>query len=414
MSKNYDFDYIIIGSGPAGRTIASRLAEAHKKVAIVEAGPIGGAEINTHDLPYDIALDFAHTYQKFISFPCISDKSHFNFPTLLSGIDQKISKASEKLKSELEDKDIKIIKGFGHFLDSHTLAVGNQEITAHNFVLATGSKLKASEIAGLDSVKYLTPVTAFRIRRLPKFIFVVGGGPTGVQIADFFASLGVGVIIMERGSQLLPREDEEISSLITKHFTEKLGITIVTNAKVLQLTEDQASKIVVFTNGTGEKMVRVDSIAIATGSEPFLDYGLENAGVDYRRSGIIVDKYFNTSAKNIFAIGDCVGGPDSSTERACLEADTLAENLLHRGKTTAKYSNLSRYINTNPEIAVTGLNEHDALSRDLKYKKSITYLGSNQNNFIKTLTDHSGRLLGSTVVAPNANQALRIHKLLTK
>lgn len=410
----YDFDYIVIGSGPAGLRIAENLANAKKKVAIVEKSALGGAKVNTRDLPYKIALDFADTYRKFMTSPAVSGGSnHFNLPTLSSQIDSAIEEATAKIRTNLKNKNIKIIEGFAHFLDQNTIAVGDNKITAVNFVLATGSKLKVNEIAGLDSVGYLTPDNVFKVRRLPKYIFVVGGGPTGVEIAEFFANLGAGVIIMERGSHLLPREDEEIGDLITEKFTKNLGITVVTNAKVLQITEDRMSKIVVFMSGTGEKMVRVDSVALATGSEPFLDYSLENADVDFKRSGIVVDKYFNTTAKNIFAIGDAIGGADSSTERTIEEADTLAENLLHRGKTAAKYQNLIRTIGTHPEIATIGLNELDALSRDLNYKKSVTHL-EDQEGFIKTLTDRSGRFLGTTIVSESATEALKLHKLLQK
>ena len=409
-----DFDYIIIGSGPAGRRAAENLAKAKKKVCIVEENDFGGAEINTRDLPFKIALDFADTYRKFMTSPATSGNSnHFNLPTLSSQIDSTVEKTAEKLQSDLQKSGVKILNGFAHFLDSNTIAIDDKKYTASNFILATGSMLKVSEISGLDSVSVITPDDVFRIRKLPRFVFIVGGGSTGVEIAEFFANLGVGVIIMERGAHLLPKEDEEIGNYITEKFTKNLGITVLANAKVLQITEDRMSKIVVFMSSTGEKMVRVDSVVLATGSEPFLDYSLENAGVEYKRSGIITDKYFSTTTKNIFAIGDCIGGDDSSTERAIYEADTLTENLLHRGKTPAKYQNLIRSIGTHPQIATMGFNERDAVSHDLGYKKSILNLDSNAN-FIKLLTDRSGRFIGATMVAENAKDALKAHKLLTK
>lgn len=415
MGKKYDFDYIIIGSGPAGRTIAEKLAKAKKKIAIVEEKLLGGAEINTRDLPYRTALDFANTYHKFMNYSAISGNSpYFNLPTLASSINSVVQTASQKIEENLTALDIKIIHGFANFLDAHTIAVDDKEYTATNFILATGSKLKANEISGLESVDYMTPDIALRVRRLPRFVFVVGGGPTGVQIAEYFAKLGTGVIIMERGTHLLPREDEEVGELLTNYFTESLGITVVTNAKVLQITEDHMSKVVVFTNGAEEKMVRVDSVALATGSEPFLDYGLENAGVDYKRAGIKVDKYFNTSAKNIYAIGDCLGSSDSSTERANLEASILAENILHRQKFTAKYSGLVRRIGTNIPIAVVGMNEHDTLSRDIKCKRATIRLENvptisspeYQKGFVKILADHSGHLIGATIAAPHAEDLI--------
>ena len=415
MGKKYDFDYIVIGSGPAGRTVAEKLAKAKKKVAIVEGKLLGGAEINTRDLPYRTALEFAKTYHKFMNYSAVSGNStYFNLPTLASNINSVVQTAGKKIEEDFTALEIKIINGFANFLDAHTIAVDDKEYTATNFILATGSQLKANEISGLESVDYMTPDLALRVRRLPRFVFVVGGGPTGVQIAEYFAKLGTGVIIMERGTHLLPREDDEVGELIANYFTESLGITVVTNAKVLQITEDHMSKVVVFTNGAEEKMVRVDSVALATGSEPFLDYGLENAGVDYKRGGIKVDKYFNTSAKNIYAIGDCLGNSDSSSERANLEASILAENILHRQKFTAKYSGLVRRINTGIPIAVVGMNERDTLARDIKCKRATIRLEAvptisypeYQKGFVKILADHSGHLIGATIAAPNAEDLI--------
>ena len=405
----YDFDYIVIGSGPAGRTAAEKLAAAHKKVAIIESDSLGGAEINTRDLPYKIALDFADTYHKFMNLKATNSNHHFNLPTLSTYIDSAVKSASSRIQTELNSLNIKIIHGFANFLDDHTVAVENDKYTAQNFILATD--LKANEISGLDSIDFITPDNVFKIHRMPRYVFIVGGGPTGVQLAEFFAKLGAGVIIMERGDHLLPREDDEISEYVTDYFTGTLGVSVMTNSKVLQITEDSMSKIVVFMSSDGKKMVRVDSIVLATGSEPFTDYGLENAGVEYKRGGITVDKYFNTSAKNIFAIGDCLGGQDSSTERAIEEAEILVENLLHRQKTSAEYTDLVRHIGIHPEIAVLGLNEHDAVSRDIKYKRDITEL---DDGFAKIITDRGGHFLGASVVTTNAKSALDLHKLLQK
>ena len=220
---------------------------------------------------------------------------------------------------------------------------------------------------------------------------------------------------MERSSHLLPKEDEEVGTAISKYFTEVLGITVITDSKVVAITEDYTSKIVVFMDGTNEKMVRVESIVLATGSEPITDYGLENAGVDFKRSGIIVDKYFNTTAKNISAVGDCINDSNSSSERACLEANILANNLIHRQKFSAKYTGIIRSINTHPEIATVGMNEYDATARDLKYKKSIVYLkdipsvshAASPYDFVKILASSDGHLIGATIVAPNAKSIIQ-------
>ena len=409
MGTKYDFDYIIIGSGPAGLTSAIILAKARKRVALVEGKSLGGANVNTRDIPFSEALKFSHAYHQLLSHPAVHGQAlHYNLPTLSAHQDRIISHLTETYTKLIQDHGITLIPGYAHFLDEHTIAVGGNNYTATTFIIATGAHLKATEISGLDQVNYLTPDTALRPRRLPKFIVVAGGGPTGVEIASFYAELGVKTMILERSSRLLPREDKEASSVVTDHLVNDLGVIVITNARLVALEQDQTSKIVIFTEAGHEKMVRTDTIALATGSEPSLDLGLENAGVKYKRTGIIVDKFFTTSAKNIFAIGDATGTANSSTPRAEYEARVLTSNLLNKSKTTPSFANSTRLIDTTPLVATVGLNEKDLLARDQKSKHHIIKLTTlNQfddpTGFIKVHTDPAGHILGATIVSRHAS-----------
>lgn len=414
MGTKYDFDYIIIGSGPAGRTAAVNLAKARKRVALVESHDFGGADINTRDLPYIYGLDFAHTFYKLSKNRAFSgQKFHFNFPTLVSEQERIVAKARDNAKALVDDAGVTYIEGFANFLSPNSIAVSGKEYTSKNFILATGCELKTGEISGIENVNYLTPDTAIKIRRLPEFVFIVGGGPTGCEIAEYYAKLGTRVLIMEKANRLLPGEDKEISEEITKYFEDKLKIMVITDSRVVAISQDNVSKSVIFVTDGQEKMVRVDCIVLATGSTPSVDYGLENAKVKYRHTGIVVNRYFQTSAKHIFAIGDVAMKPDvsiSSTELSEYEASVLANNIIHKTKTQANYSGFIRSISTEPEIAVVGLNEHDLTVKNQKFKKSIVYLkdlpigsvAGQEYGFIKILADHGGRILGASIMSPNA------------
>jgi len=416
MGKKYDFDYIIIGSGPAGRTAALNLAKARKHVAVVECYAFGGADLNTRDLPYTYSLDFAHTFYKINRHKALSGQDfHFNFPSLIAGQNNVVALAQKNYKAPLDDAGVEFIDGYASFLNPNTITVSGKEYTAANFILATGTELKTGNIVGLDTVNYLTPDTAIKIRRLPEFVFIIGGGPTGCEIAEYYAKLGTRVLIMEKNPRLLPREDKEVSEELTKYFENELGIMVIAGARVVAIEQDDISKRVVFNTNGQEKMVRVDCIVLATGSTPFVSLDLEKAGVKYKNTGVIVDKYFQTSAKNIFAIGDVAYSPDidpsfSSTEHSEYEASVLTSNLIHKTKTPASFNGFIRSISTEPEIAVIGANERDLALRNQKAKKSITYLkdlyiggiASQEYGFIKILTDAAGHILGASIVAPNA------------
>ncbi len=416
MGKKFDFDYIIIGSGPAGRAAALTLSKSKKlHIAIVEGNKFGGSAINTRDIPYSVGLNFAYEYMNFVNYPEFRGQSiHYNLPTAVSHsefITSEIKKVSAK---EFEDAGITRIDGAANFLGPNKIAVGVKEYTAKYFIIATGDKLKCNEISGLETVSHLTPATALKARRLPKAILIVGGGSTGCEIAEYYAALGSKVLIMERAEHLLPREDKEVGDTIASYFKNELGIMVLTNCKVVALEQDNLSKRVVFSTNHQEKVVRVENVILATGSEPILDYGLENAGVKFKNTGILVNKLFQTSAKNIFAIGDAIGGSDTSIERAEYEGTILASNILNKSKSLVNYNGFVRVTNTYPEIAVVGMNEYDLLKRDQKCKRATVKLDTilpskvtgNTYGFVKILADHSGKLIGATIVAPGASSMI--------
>lgn len=415
MGKKFDFDYIVIGSGPAGKAAALTLAKSKHKIAIVEDEKIGGSAINTRDIPYNICLNFSHNYDNIMNAPEIRGQDlHFNFPTIVAHNEHISSSISEGIINEFKENNITVISGNANFLDSNTIAVGNKKYSSANFILATGSKLKANEISGLDAVNYLTPATAIKIRRLPRAVLVVGGGASGCEIAEYFAELGVKVLIMERSEHLLPREDKEVSDTLTEYFEKELGIMVLPNCKVIALEQDNVSKRAIFTTNHTEKQVRIDCVVLATGSQPITDYGLENAGVKYKNTGITVNKLFQTTAKNIYAVGDAIGASDSSIERAEYEGTILATNLLHRAKNLVNYNGFARIVNTYPEVAVVGMNEYDLLKRDHKCKRAIVKLEdilpgkvNRTYGFVKILSDgKNGHILGATIVAPNASSII--------
>lgn len=411
MGKKFDFQYIVIGSGPAGSAAALTLAKFSKKpIAIVEERNFGGTDLNTRDIPYAVALNFSHSYQQLLSLPEFKNQDiTFSLPTAVSHQLKSIIETGNNYQKAYEKAGITCIKGYANFLDKHTIAIGEKKFTAANFLLATGSKLKTSGISGTESVNYLTPETAIKIRRLPKVAVIVGGGSTGCEIAEYYAELGTKVIILETANRLLPREDKEVGEAMAEYLTRELGVMVLPNCKVVSIEQDDIVKRVVFRNAKAEKMIRTDCIVLATGSEPNLDYGLENTGVKFKNSGIITDRFFQTTTKNIYAAGDCLG-KESSTERANYEGIIAASNLANKSKIPTNYAGFIRKISTFPEIAIVGFNEDDLVKRDRKYKKAtINLTETNASSiynfkygFIKLLADKNNHLLGATIVAPNA------------
>ena len=412
MGKKYDFKYIVIGSGPAGSVVATNLASAKKRVALVESHFFGGSNLNTRDVPYSVALDFAHHYQKMLTFPELKNQDiTFNLSTISSRILKTILAAGGNDKKAIESTGVVCLSGSANFLDPHTIAVGNKKFTSENFIIATGAHFKQPEdITIQDNFHYLTPESAIKVRRLPKVIAVVGAGSTGCEIATYFAELGVKVALFEKDSRILPHEDKDVSDLMATHLTKDLGITILPTCKVVALEQDKLSPKLTFKYGNSEKTIRPGAVVLATGSAPTTDLGLENAKVKYTPTGITTNNLFRTSAKHIYAIGDCIGG-ESSTERAYYQGLTLASNLLNKTKNLLSNKGFVRVTNTSPMIAVLGNTEKELSAAKVKYKKSIINLSDltagkiEQINygFVKLLVDKSGHILGACIVAPHAD-----------
>lgn len=412
MGKKYDFKYIVIGSGPAGATVATNLASAKKRVALVEAQFFGGSNLNTRDVPYSVALDFAHHYHKMLTYPELKNQDiTFNLTTIPSRTLKTILAAGGNDKKPLESTGVVCLSGFANFLDPHTIAVGSKKFTAEYFIIATGAHFKQPEDIVIQSnFHYLTPESAIKVRRLPKVIAIVGAGSTGCEIATYFAELGVKVALFEKDSRILPREDKDVSDLMTAHLTKELGVTVLPTCKVVSLEQDKLSPKLTFKYGNSEKTIRPGAVVLATGSAPTTDLGLENTKVKYQPTGIMTNNLFRTSAKHIYAIGDCIGG-ESSTERAYYQGLTLATNLINKSKNLLSAKGFVRVTNTSPMIAVLGNTEKELSTAKVKYKKVVINLADTtagkveqiSHGFVKLLVNKTGHILGACIIAPHAD-----------
>ncbi len=265
-------------------------------------------------------------------------------------------------------------------------------------------------------MNYLTPRTILEAIKPPKSLLIIGGGDTGVEIAQLMAIFGTKVYIVEQASRLLPHHDSEIGELLERILFEQKGVTSLTHSRVVSVEKDGLSKRVIVSRAGTEKSVKVDEILIAAGRAPSVDLGLENAGVKYTAKGISVNDYLQTNVKWIFAAGEVLGR-NSYTHTALMESQIVANNIFEKTKVEPDYSAITEIIFTNPAIATVGLSEDDCLKRDLSVNKAIAPLSiiarSNtsdfRDGFVKIVTDKKGVILGASVVAPHAAEI--IHEL---
>lgn len=416
----FDYDLVVIGSGAGGSAAATIAAREGKKVAIVEADTFGGESPNWSDVPTKALLHAAQLYDEArhgARFGLRSGTLGYNYPSLRAWKELAVRRTGAAgNKKFYESQGITPYTGRAHFLTPNEITVNRRHLSAAHFLIATGSQWIAPDIQGLVDTPYLTPRTILEKMRPPKSLYVIGAGTTGVEIAQLMAIFGTKVYLADIAARILPKEDEEVGELMERILKEHKGITSLTQTRTLSVVKDGLGYRVSFLRGGSEKSVRVDDILLATGRQPMVDLGLENAAVAYTPVGVEVNEYLQTSAKHIYAAGDVLGR-NSATHSALLESRVAAHNMLSRQKTTPDYTASPRLTFTFPGIASVGLTEDDCIKRDLAIKKAVAPLNiiarSNtsdfRDGFVKLITDKKGVLLGGTVVAPHAAEI--IHEL---
>ncbi len=423
MAKNqqYDFDLIVIGSG-AGGSVAATIANASgKKVALVEAGTLGGECPNWGCIPTKAMINVADIYaaaKDGVQYGLRSGALGYNYPSIKAWKDKVVERTgAASSKKYYEGLGIHVVKGEAHFLGQHEITVNRTHYTAENFIVASGTKTFVPPIDGLKEVGYITNKEALELNRPPKSLVIIGGGAIGCEFAQLFATFGTKVHIIDISPRLLPAEDGEVSDLVASVFTKRYGMQLTMNARVTLIEKEGLGKRITFELAGQKHSVRADELMVATGKLAMTDFGLENAGVEYAPRSIFVNDHLQTSAPNIYGVGDVVG-PYMFTHMAIYQGKIAAHNILHPKRQTAvDYHAVPRCIFISPEVASVGMTEEECIKRAFDYRKAVAPLSiisraniANQfDGFVKVLTDDHGTLIGASIVAPHAGEM--IHEL---
>lgn len=418
MAKvTYDYDLIVIGSGPAGSLAAESAARAGKRVAVIEQGNLGGSAPTVGDLPLQSLLTAAHAFdeaRRAAQFGIRTSAIGYNYPSIKNWKDLAVRRSGVASTGDyLRGRGISVFKGRAHFLSPNQLSIARRHLSAEKILIATGAIPAIPSIPGLDTIDYLTAHTAIDLIRPPKTLLVIGAGSTGVQLAELFAIFGTKVYLLDTKKRILPSQDEEVSETLSGIFREHRGMEIVTSASVVSVKRESPLVRVNYIAGEHEHSVKVEKVLITTGWSPNVDIGLENTGVEYDRSGIWTDDHLITSTRNILAAG-AVTGRCKSTQSALAQSKIAANNLWGRSMSVFSQYSLPQVVWTSPEIAVVGMNEIDLIREDVKFHRSVvsnnTVTRANVANFglgfNKVLTDTKGTLLGATIMAPHAAETI--------
>ena len=411
---NETYDLIIIGGGSAGLTAASLAVQFEARVAVVEKHRIGGDCTWTGCVPSKTLLKaakVAHEMRTADRHGLTPVQPVVDLESVLAHVRAVIADVYEEESPDaLRADGIDVFLGSPRFLDPYTISIGETELTARHFLLATGAHPFIPPIDGLDSVDYLTYETIWNLQAMPEHLLVVGAGPVGCELAQAFRRLGAEVTMIVSRDRVLPRDEPAASHVLADVFAGE-GIVLHWNARA-EGTWRQADSIHLMAGG---KELVGDALLLAAGRRPNVDgLDLERGGVTYSEKGIQVDDNLRTSQKHIYAAGDCLGSYQF-THYAGWQAAMAVRNALLPGASKGVKDRVPWTTFTDPEVARVGLIEAQARDQFGDVVRTCDWPMENvdraraegdTDGFMKLVHKQDGTLLGATIVARRAGEMI--------
>lgn len=405
------YDLIVIGGGSGGLTAAAGAASFGAKIALIDKRPsLGGDCLHVGCVP---SKAFIHQANEFYQAKKGAEKHHVALKASLDSVRKEVEKAIGTIQKSdsderFEELGIDVFHGAAVFRSMHEVEVCGKILYGKRIVIATGSSPIIPPVEGLKEAGFLTNETVFSLEALPEKLVIMGGGPIGVELGQAFARLGSHVTIIERGKNLLSKEDRDVQSFMQKKLSEEL--TIKTSTKVKRVSKYGDQRLITVESNGAEEELEADEILVTAGRSPnTASLGLEEIGVEMDSKGHVkVNSYLQTNLKHIYAVGDVIG-TYLFTHTAGQEGKTVVQNAMFGVKTKMNYDAVPWNTYTKPEVFHLGLTELEAgqkMNGVKIYKKSLSevdrFVTEQEDGFVKIITDSKDRIIGAHAVGDGA------------
>ena len=412
------YHLVVIGAGTAGLVSAAGAAGLGAKVALVERHLMGGDCLNVGCVPSKGVIAAARAWQAArqpgdFGGPTASGPGDFG-AAMARMRDVRAAISVNDSAARFRDLGIDVFIGQGRFTSPHRIEVDGRKLDFRRAVIATGGRAAAPPIPGLSEANYLTNESIFSLASLPERFGIIGAGPIGSEMSQAFARLGSRVSLFEMTDHVLPREDPDAAAVVQESMRAD-GVDLLLGVNVAKV-EQRGAEIVVHFERDGETHERTfDELLVAVGRAPNVEnLGLEAAGIQYDRTGVLVDDRLRTTSSKVFACGD-VASALKFTHVADAQARIVIQNALFFGRARSSALVVPWCTYTSPEVAHVGLYEQDA--RDLGYEVDTVrvpftqvdraLLEGEDDGFLKIhLKKGSDKILGATMVAPHAGDMI--------
>ncbi len=412
------YDIMIIGSGSGANLIEDALAH-NKSVALIDKGPAGGTCLNLGCIPTKMLTypaDRIMEVREASKFGIAANIATIDFFAIMDRMRTVVKKSHDRIQDALSKaEDFDFYQGAAHFISDHTLEVNNKTVTGKTIFIASGARPRIPELKGIDTVEYLTNESVLHLKEKPESVIIIGGGYIAVEFAHFLEAMGTKVTIIQRNARLVPEEEPEVADALFAALSSRMTIHTSTSAIGVRrtggaVTIDARDQ----TNGR-DLEVTAQRVLIAAGRQSNADIlQVKNSGVQTDERGyIVVDDFFETSVKGIWAFGDAIG-KKMFRHSANQEAELVWHNAVHGKKSRMNYLTVPHAVFTWPEIASVGLTEDQAIK--LMNRNEILVGRAQysdvargeammeQEGFAKAIVHRkTGKILGFHLIGPQAS-----------
>ncbi|MFD3155766.1 dihydrolipoyl dehydrogenase [Haloimpatiens sp. FM7330] len=409
---------VVIGGGPGGYVAALKAAILGADVTVVEKGKVGGTCLNVGCIPTKAliasseALEIINKANKY-GFN-IEGEVKTDFDAIMNRKQKVVTQLVKGVEFLFESKGVKLVRGCAKLVSKNQIEVskedGNKEIIeADKIILATGSVPVVPRLFPYDGKKVITSDEVLSLEKIPQSMIIVGGGPIGCEIGQFFNTLGTKVQIVEMVDHLIPFEDEDVAKQLQRSFKKnKIKFNVKNGIAKVDIKDDKVQAVL-----QSGKELEAEIMLVCVGRRAYTEgLGLEELGIETERGRVIVNEKMETSIEGIYAIGDIVNSP-ALAHVGSKEGTVAVENALGKNK-KMDYKAVPRCVFTDPEVASVGITEKEAKEQGIEYKiGKFDFRGLGKakamdkiEGFVKVVADMQGKIIGAVIIGAHATDLL--------
>lgn len=423
MSKPEHFDILILGSGAGGKLLAWTLGRAGRRVAVVERRWVGGSCPNIACLPSKNEISsarVAHLVRRAAEFGTVTGPVTVDMEKVRQRKRHMVDGEVAFHLQAFKDSGTELVMGTGRIGARKTIEVrlndgGTRVLTGDQVIINVGTRALIPNVPGLQAARPLTHVEALELNYVPAHLVVLGGGYIGLEMAQAFRRFGSRVTVIESNPQLLPREDADVADQIHRVLREE-GIEFILAADAFDVKGQSGEQISISVRTpSGVRKIEATDLLVAAGRVPnTTDIGLEEAGVELDDRGFIrVNQRLETTAADIWAVGECAGSPQFT--HASVDDFRIVQENLAGGKRTTSDRIVPSCVFTDPPFARVGLNEREAQGQGITARVARlpmsavlrTEATGEKQGFMKVLVGASDdRILGFAMVGSEAGEVM--------